>query len=195
MNIIKLKKTVTSKPFIAGTLAVLCVGILAVCLIPRGTEKTEFVPEPTPTITQAESWNEDTAAKEAQEPTVTVSPVPTSKAVEKSDTKADYPKTVESDENQTVVEFTDPSPVQPEEPAVPEGKTKVKASSSDTAHKDPTVTPSKQKASQSDTPVPGSKNEKGQVYDAAFGWITIEEGVGIPTDNDGDPDKQIGSMD
>lgn len=187
----KLKRTVTSKPFIAGALAVLCVGILAVCLIPRGTEKTEFVPEPTPTITQSESWNEDTTVKESTK-------APTEAAgtdsITKAASKEEYPKTVESDERQTVVEFTDPSPEKPVTPAAPEGKTEVEESSPHKVEKDPTVTPPKQETAKSNTPVAGSKNEKGQVYDPAFGWISVPEGTSTATDNDGDVEKQIGSM-
>ncbi len=212
----KLKKFVTSKPFMAGSLAVLCVGILVVCLILQGNEKTEFVPDPASSITPVDSWSEKTS------PAISGTTIETRDNVAASTPeKEEYPKVVESDDNETKVEFTDPSPEKLEAPDTPEGKTELEdPGSSHPVQKDPTVipTPSKQQSKQETmkevkkntkqetkqetkkelkppAPAPGSKNEKGQVYDPAFGWITIEEGVGIPTDNDGDPDKQIGSMD
>jgi len=42
--------------------------------------------------------------------------------------------------------------------------------------------------------VPGSMNDKGEVYDAAFGWIKPAEVIQEPIDSEGDPNKIIGNM-
>lgn len=184
----KLKKTITSKPFIAGTLAVLCVGILATCLLLQKNDQTEFTPEPTSSAAPVESWSEhESAAADKETGTSTGTDIAA---------KEEYPKVTESSEAQTVIDFTDPEPSKPEAPPVPEGKTEVpEPETSHPVKKDPTVTPPKEDPPKSDTPAPGSTNDKGQVYDPAFGWVPLSPVEQIPTDNDGDPNKMVGSMD
>lgn len=195
----KLKKNLKSKSFIASSLAVLCVGFLVVCFVLPKDEEAEFVPEPTATATPQESWTEKPSPTESEKETSV------SKNTATNIPKAEeYPKTVESDESKTVVEFTDPSPKKPEAPPVPEGKTEVaNPSPSHPVKKDPTVTPSKQPPKEevkqeskpeSSTPAPGSKNDKGQVYDPVFGWVTPSKVEQEIIDGDGDPNKMVGEM-
>ncbi len=215
----KLKKFLMSKLFIAGSLVVVCVGILAVCLIQQKDEKDEFLPEQPSTAAAVESWTENPSPTESE------------KEIETNDNEAtkppkneEYPKVVESDDNKTVVEFTDPSPEKPKAPPTPKGKTEIEEPGpSHSVQKDPTVTPApakqeikqetkketkkekketKQEKKQesknetkSSTPAPGSKNKKGQVYDPVFGWITPSDVQQEIIDGDGDPDKIIGEMD
>ncbi|WP_326975350.1 DUF6550 family protein [Caproicibacter sp. BJN0012] len=187
----KLKKIVTSKPFIAGTLTVLCLGIVVACLTLQGNEKSEFVPESSSKPTPAESWSENPSTSEPENGSGMNGGTGTS-------SKEEYPKVVENDESRTVVDFTNPTPEKPEAPPAPEGKTEIVTSSSHPVQKDPSVTPPKQESKtesqKSGTPAPGSKNDKGQVYDPVFGWITVPDGKSVPADNDGDINKQVGTM-
>lgn len=202
----KLKKTITSKPFIAGTLAVLCVGILATCLLLQKNDQTEFTPEPTSSAAPVESWSEhESAAADKETGTSTGTDIAA---------KEEYPKVTESSEAQTVIDFTDPEPSKPEAPPVPEGKTEVpEPQSSHPVKKDPTVTPSKQdtippkppqtnqsteaESENQESPnstAPDDGHKSGQVYDPVFGWITPGAPQGNPVDAGGDPNKEIGNM-
>lgn len=185
----KIKKTLTSKPFIAGVLAILCVGILGTCLFLQKNNREEFIPEQPSTDAPVENWteNESTAAPD--------------KGIgmagsEDASAKEEFPKVTESGEGQAVVEFTNPEPTKPEPPAVPEGKTEVAdPGPSHPVQKDPTVTPPTQEPPKSDTPEPGSNNNKGQIYDPVFGWVTPSTVQQEVIDGDGDPNKMVGSMD
>lgn len=42
---------------------------------------------------------------------------------------------------------------------------------------------------------PGSTNDKGQVYDPVFGWVTPSTVQQEVIGGDGDPNKMVGSMD
>ncbi len=195
----KLKNIVTSKPFIAGSLTVLCVGILTVCLILQGNEKTEFIPAPSSSEAPVESWSENPSPTESGKEIKTSDNVATS-----TPKNEEYPKVEESDDNKTVVDFTDPSPEKPETPPAPEGKTEIAdPGSSHPVQKDTAVTPTPSKQqpkketkqeSKPSTPAPGSKNEQGQIYDPVFGWITPSDVQQETIDGDGDPEKMIGEM-
>lgn len=190
----KLKKTLTSKPFIAGTLAILCVGILGTCLLLQKNNQDEFVPEQPSSAPSVESWteHESTAMPEKE--------MGVAGGADNS-AKEEFPKVTESDEDQTVIEFTDPEPTKPEAPPVPEGKTVIaEPGPSHPAQQEPTVTPPKTDppktdTPKADTPEPGSKNEQGQVYDPVFGWVTPSTVQQEVIDGDGDPNKMVGSMD
>lgn len=207
----KFKKLVTSKPFIAGTLAFLSIGIIATCLLWPKEKPSTFLPdaeilssEPLPDKWEEIQSDSSTGSNAEGEPAIS--------------SQDEYPKIIESDEKQTIIDFTDPIPEKPEAPPTPEGKSEVADPGPSHAPKeDPTVTPPKQESkseSKSEpkpeskpktepkdeskkpsTPAPGSKNEKGQVYDPVFGWITpstVEQEI---IDGDGDPNKIIGDMD
>lgn len=209
----KKKHFFSSKPFIAGSLAVLCVGVLAVCLVLNENEKSGFIPEPTLIPAPIEDWTEMPSSTEAEKETpdkkTPDQKVATNGATDVSPNE-EYPKVVESAEDQVIVDFTDPTPRKTETPSVPEGKREITdPGSSHPVQKDPTVTkappkqeatptvtvaPSKQKP-KSATSAPGSKNEKGQIYDPIFGWVTPSKVEQEVIDGDGDPNKMVGEMD
>lgn len=195
----KLKKFLTSKPFFAGTLAVLCVGILAWGLLWRNNREPEFTPIPAVTETPAESWTEypvaGTAAESLTEPASKEALAESPTAHETAE--EEYPKEVESNEEQTIIHFTEPEPAKPKAPPAPEGK-EVRE---DPGPKHP-ITPAPETAAAessgsqvSDTePVPGSTNGEGAFYDPVFGWVVPGKVVQTPIDSDGDPDKMVGNM-
>lgn len=180
-----MKKLITSKKFIAGALAVLCVGILVVCLIVNNDKKGEFVPDPTQSVDPIDTWEENPSS----------SPTGSGYAGAKgAANEEEYPKIVKENEGEVVIDFTDPSPSKESAPTSP---------GTDADHVDhdavPVQTPSEggkpqSENSGSNTPAPGSKNSQGQVYDPVFGWVTPSTGNTVPMDNDGDPNKMVGEM-
>jgi len=180
------KKLITSKKFIAGALAVLCVGILVVCLIVNNDKKGEFVPDPTQSADPVDTWEENPSS----------SPSGGGYAgTQGANDAEEYPKIVEENEGEVVIDFTDPIPSKEPAPTTP---------GTDADHVDhdvvPVQTPSEggkpqeQSSGSSNTPAPGSKNSQGQVYDPAFGWITPADVTQESIDSDGDPNKMVGEM-
>ena len=182
-----MKKLVTSKKFIAGTLAVLCVGILVVCLIVSNDKKGEFVPDPTQSADPVDTWEENPSS------------APSGSGYAGTKGTADeeeYPKVVEENEDEVVIDFTDPSPSKEPAPTTP---------GTDADHVDhdavPVQTPSEggkpqeQSSGSSNTPAAGSTNSQGQVYDPVFGWFTPGDANAESIDSDGDPNKMVGEMD
>lgn len=183
-----MKKFIASKSFIISVLCVLCVGVLVTCWIVSRDDRGNFTPEQPQTSESSGVWEEASSGNEADVNQ-------NSEGTNTDQNKDTYPKVVEDNGQDVKIDFTQPQTSPSDPPEIPEGKTEISdPSSSHPVQKDPTVTPPKQKPSQSSTPAPGSKNEQGQVYDPVFGWVTVTEGVGIPTDNDGDIDKQVGTM-
>lgn len=179
-----MKQFLTSKNFIVGTLAVLCVGILVVCFIVSNDKKEDFVPDPTPSVNPIDSWEASTPS----------SPAGGATEGNGANDAEQYPKVVEETEDEVVIDFTDPSPAKVDPPETP---------GTDKDHVDhgavPIQTPSEggkpQENPKPNTPAPGSTNDKGQVYDPVFGWVTPSKGGTVPMDNDGDPNKMVGEMD
>lgn len=183
-----MKKNIASKPFIISALCVLCVGVLVTCWIVSRDGRGNFTPEQPQTSESPDVWEETSSGNEAA---VTQNPAGT----DTDQNKDAYPKVIEDNGQDVEIDFTPPQTSASVPPEIPEGKTEIAdPGSSHPVQKDPAVTPPKQESSQSSTPAPGSKNEQGQVYDPVFGWITVTDGTGIPTDNDGDINKQVGSM-
>lgn len=190
------KKFFTSKPFIAGALAVLCVGILTACLLWQKDETADFQPEPTSSVVPVESWTEN---ESTNTPTKEAGRNGTDNII-----KEEYPKESVNSEGQTVIDFTDPEPTKPEAPPVPEGKTEItEPAPSHPVQKDPAVTPPPQETitptqpsseNKPDTTVPDSGEKSGQIYDPVFGWITPGEAQAKPIDAGGDPNKEVGNM-
>ena len=188
-----MKKFLTSKPFLVTVLAVLCIAVVGGCLFLNRDKGTDFVPEPPQESESVSDWKENGANPGGTKPAVTVTPDPTQR-------QEAYPKVVEDDGKDTVIEFTPPQSSEAEAPEAPAGKTEIekpqqKPEISHPVTPDPSVKPPEQKPQQPSSPAPGSVNDKGQVYDAAFGWVTLSPVEQIPTHNDGDPNKQVGSMD
>lgn len=195
----KLKKTFTSKPFLAGILAVLCVAILAGCLFWKNSRQPEFTPAPVAAETPAESWAErPTAEAAAESRTEPASAEVLAESPSAHETAAEeYPKEVENNEEQTIIHFTEPEPAKPTAPPAPEGKE---------VREDPgpehPVTPAPETAAAESPdsqvpdsePVPGSTNEKGEIYDPVFGWVMPGKVIQTPITSDGDPEKMVGNM-
>lgn len=182
-----MKKLITSKKFIAGALAVLCVAILVVCLVVSNDKKGEFVPDPSQSADPVDTWEENPSS----------SPTGSGYAGTKGTAdEEEYPKVVEENEDEVVIDFTDPSPSKEPAPTTP---------GTDEDHVDhdtvPVQTPSEggkpqqESSGSSSAPAAGSTNSQGQVYDPVFGWVTPSTGNTIPMDNDGDPNKMVGEMD
>lgn len=188
----KLKQFLTSKSFLLGMLVVLCVGILIICLAVGRDKGCEFVPEPPATSSPTDSWEENGGAPSASPSEGgNFDVVLPSKEPEPS-----FPQVSAETEEQTVVDFTDPEPDKPEAPPAPEGKTVQEAPGPEhPVNPNPAVTPPPTpEPSQPSGPQPGDTNSQGQVYDAAFGWVTPSRVEQIPVDSDGDPNKMVGQM-
>lgn len=84
-------------------------------------------------------------------------------------------------------------PTEPPKPKVKEPE-KVKSSTAPPKYDEKQTEPNKETAT---TPKAGDKNDKGQVYVPGFGWVKDQGGgsTAVDTGNDGDINKQIGSMD
>lgn len=188
----KLKQFLTSKPFLLGMLAVLCVGILVVCLTVGRDKGSEFVPEPPATSAPTDGWEENGGA-----PSSAPSEGGGLDAVLPSqEPEASFPQISEETEQQTVVDFTDPEPEKPEAPPAPEGKTVQEdpglehpVNSNPAVTPPPTPEPSKPSGPQS-----GDTNSQGQVYVPGFGWVTPSNVEQSTIDSDGDPNKMVGQM-
>jgi len=187
-----MKKFFTSKPFLITALVVPCFIVLAVCLYLNLDHGEEFVPEPPQSSEYADSWMENGGS-----PDDTKKPATLPGAAQEQEA---YPKVVEENDGDVVIDFTPPQPSETEAPEVPAGKTEIekpqpKQETSHSVNPDPTVKPPAPKPQAPSGPTPGSTNSKGQVYDPVFGWVDLSPAEQIPTDNDGDPNKAVGSMD
>ena len=186
-----MKKMFTSKPFIISVLAFLSIAIIAVCIFVSREKQPEFVPEQPHQTQSVDDWSESDGAANPSDPDTAPS--------EGSEQDA-YPKVAEEDDENVVIDFTPPqsstAAETPEPPEIPEGKTEVKdPGPSHPVNPDPSVKAPEPEPQQPSGPTPGSTNDKGQVYDPAFGWVTLSPVEQIPTDNDGDINKQVGIMD
>lgn len=185
-----MKKLLTSKPFLVSALAFASIAIVAVCIFISGDKQPEFVPEPPPQTQSVSDWSESGGAAKPSVPAHTA---------EDPEREA-YPKVAEENGENVVIDFTPPqssaAAEQPEPPEIPEGKTEVKdPGPSHPVNPDPSVKAPEPEPEQPSGPTPGSTNDKGQVYDPAFGWVTLSPVEQIDTDNDGDINKQVGIMD
>ncbi|MCC8026612.1 MAG: hypothetical protein LIP16_15100 [Clostridium sp.] len=186
-----MKKLLTSKPFLVSALAFASIAIVAVCIFISGDKQPEFVPE-SPQQTQSVSdWSESSGAAKPSVPANTPAGDPKQEA---------YPKVAEENDGNVVIDFTPPqssaAAEQPEPPEIPEGKTEVKdPGPSHPVNPDPSVKAPEPEPEQPSGPTPGSTNDKGQVYDPVFGWITPSTVQQEVIDGDGDPNKMVGSMD
>ncbi|WP_339192359.1 DUF6550 family protein [Paenibacillus sp. FSL E2-0230] len=84
-------------------------------------------------------------------------------------------------------------PTEPPKPKVKEPE-KVKSPATPPKYDEKQTEPNKETAT---TPKAGDKNDKGQVYVPGFGWVKDQGGgsTAVDTGNDGDVDKQVGTMD
>lgn len=173
----KIKAFLKSKGFIVGVLVFVALCILGVCIYVSVDRSPVFVPEGDASIPSASAWSE-----------VVPSSAVSSENMPKDDPEA-YPKVIASDDNGTELDFA-PVDSSTEPPPAP---------SAAGDYNNPDAPP---EYSEEDTkpppanngPAPGATNGQGQIYDPVFGWITPGAGNGVPVDNGGDPDKQVGDM-
>jgi len=187
-----MKKHFTSKPFLVTALIVSCIAVVAVCLYFNWERDTRFIPEPPQSSESVSEWKENTGSTTATNPAVTT---PGHTQVQEA-----YPKIVEDDDGNVIIDFTPPQSSEAQAPEVPAGKTEIEKpqQQSEVSHPvnpDPDIKPSEPVTQAPGGPSPGSTNDKGQVYDPVFGWVTLSPVEQIHTDNDGDPNKIVGSMD
>ena len=193
-----MKKLVTSKPFIAGSLAVLCVAILAVCLLWNNGVTNPFVPDPTLTADPIDSWTENTVPSAGSAESVSHNPAwqpsggqawqPSGgQSAKDSD---EFPRIVEEnkDKNEVIIQFSDTEQIREAPP-----------DEAGTDQKDmPSQQPAEAEKSRSDppadTPKAGSTNDKGEVYDPVFGWVKPSQVEQKDDNSSGDPNKIIGNM-
>lgn len=187
-----MKKFFTSKPFLVTALTVSCIAVVAVCLFLNWEREMEFVPEPPQQSEYVGDWKENGGGIGGTKPfTTTPNPAQEQEA---------YPKVVEENDGNVIIEFTPPQSSETEAPEAPAGKTEIekpqqKPATSHPVNSEPAVKPPEPKPQTPSGPAPGSTNSKGQVYDPVFGWVDLSPVEQIPTDNDGDPNKAVGSMD
>lgn len=183
----KLKKVLTGRPFIISALTVLCVGAIAIFFYVNYNKKPAFIPDPTPAGQLTDNWEENMS--DVKSGTSIGTAASGEEAVPNSD-ENQYPKEIKNGDNNVIVDFTDPEHDKPKAPEKPETSSDTKKPDKQPEYKDEELKP---QASTS-VPAPGSKNEKGEVYDPVFGWIKPGDAEAEPIHNDGDPNKQIGSM-
>lgn len=189
-----MKKLLTSKPFLVSALAFASIAIVAVCIFISSDKQPEFVPEPPQQTQSVSNWSESGGAAKPSVPANTPAGEPEQEA---------YPKVAEDNGENVVIDFTPPqssaaaeAPEPPAPPEIPEGKTEIKdPGPAHPVNPAPDVKAPEPEPEQQNGPAPGSTNDKGQVYDPAFGWVTLSPVEQIPTDNDGDINKQVGIMD
>ena len=200
-----LKELITSKWFIAGTLGVVCIAILVVCLM-WGTNEHEFIVEDPVPLAAVGIWTETLdgnsgVAEGAGQATAWQSPVSNTQKQSggqqsgSPDVPAkEYPQVVKETGDEVVIMFTDPAPCKEPAPETP---------GTDPAN-NPTNTRAPQQTGQPGTSPPatrppgtpslGSSNGNGEVYDPVFGWIKPGNVEQTEIDSSGDPDKIVGKM-
>ena len=198
----KQKSVLASKPLIISVLALLCVGILIVCLVLGNDKNNEFTPDSSDysqSIEPIETWTEKPASPVNSpanlQVTETVSPEqqPITEVPQ-------YPLVIYEDENETIIDFT-PS-VSPESNRTPPSESDASEDKPSIEYESPqiegegekpTPSPSSTQPPSQTTP-PGSTNEQGQVYDPVFGWVYPGNVNQQDTGSDGDLNKQVGTM-
>lgn len=189
-----MKKFLKSKGFKVTALSVCCVGILAACFFFGRDRGEEFTPDTQVPESMVGEWEEPTGeTKTPEADTGAYNRIKESAAAET------YPKVVEEDEEEIIVDFAPSSEEnKPEAPEKPEAQGDAtnpeEPPSYEPEETKPSASEKEENGGNADTPQPGSKNEKGEVYVPGFGWTlpsTVEQ---TEMDNDGDPNKMVGDM-
>lgn len=193
-----------NKKIPAILLGIACMAILIGAISLNRKAEPEFIPEATePTV--SDSWEEkrtqDSQVQAELQETEPQSPGASGSA-------DDATQTVVTEEPQQVVtELTQPvkkEQVQadtiPDSPPADSEKNG-RLPSCDRAESETAKAPAETQAettqeqtSAPETPTQGGDSHEGQVYDPVFGWITPAPAQGQVIDNDGDVNKQIGTM-
>ena len=168
----KLKKYLTKPNLIALGLGVACIAVLiGAFFLTRSPEKV-FVPDPSFEVPAGSEWVEP-----GKVPIVTPGDITSTPGIE------DY------DEGEVIeTNLTDVDLSRPPEPDAPVPTGDITDPDAVPEYDEDQINPSNA------GPKSGETNENGQIYDPVFGWITPQPSQGIPSDNNGDPDKQVGNM-
>lgn len=216
-----MNKQIALKIILGGSIVALCAGVLVFFLLWEKEEPPAFIPdEPTPLGGYVESWTEnkrpdlpgvdgvDSAGDDGGGGAVEGGWASGAQPTKEPEA---YPMVVRESETETVIEFNDPAPpkpLPPEEPPSQDAQVAESANGETTEESGSTAAKqdnsqgqslgtggNKQEPAAPGTPVPGSKNDKGQVYDIVFGWVTPSKTITEPITSDGDPNKMVGTMD
>jgi hypothetical protein len=197
-----MKKIVKTKPFIAGMMILFSALVLTVCIIWERSGRTEFAPDAPVVLPPIESWtentvlnfggdevdNDDSGNSSADEQFETTSHlIEETEKTEILELAAQFPLVISENNGEVIIQFTDLTlvvPVQQDDTTQPPELTPPPIQSTQPPPQPP----------QSNTPIPGSVNERGEVYNAAFGWVMPSPTIAIYVDNDGDINKMVGNM-
>jgi len=195
-----MKKLIKNKTFIVGALAFLCVAITVVCVLWSSGGASDFTPDPTVSIDPVNNWTEnpsqsasDKAADDDGYLPVVWQPIDGQNGQSEKPTE-EYPKVVEENKDEVVIDFTDPElPAKDPPPETPNSDA-VDGKTDHTPPKTPADTDKPKENQNPSNPKPGSVNEKGEFYDPVFGWVKPGNVEQVEIGGDGDPNKIIGSM-
>jgi len=183
-----MKKIIKSKMFIAGMLAALCVCILTICVLGKNDKESEFNPESSIPIVVIDSWTENTISI-----TEIIEDNDNNTYHELTETQTEtqsneITKVIIKTKNEIVIDFIEPPLPKDSPPETPGTKFNELESAELPSHVGkPHDNPIP------DPLVPGNKNEKGEIYDSAFGWVTPGKVEQKDIDNQGDPNKMVGN--
>lgn len=189
-----MKKTKNSKnkkfAFTVGGLSALCVAVLAGAYFLTKEPENEFSPTSTEDSSTTNTWDEN-----ADVDTITATTT-TQENNQVTGTATDNTQvTVSTDENNTVTDLSgsttkqDTEKTKPSEPPVTNDDTVPTTP-------EPSNPPTENPSQPDDNPPAENPDDShpGQVYDPVFGWITTDDTNQDNIDNDGDINKQIGTM-
>ncbi len=185
-----------------GGLSALCVTVLAGAYFLTKEPENDFTPTSTESSSATNTWDENTDIDTAI-PTTT-----TQNSNQVTGEITDNTQTVVSvDDNETVTDLSGSTPKEDSEETKPSEPPKTNDDTSnpdkqpeydDTVPTTPEPTePPTENPSQPDNNPPAENpddSHPGQVYDPVFGWITTGDTQQDNVDNDGDINKQIGTM-
>lgn len=181
-----------NKKILSVILGLSCVAILIGVVALNRKSEPEFTPAAAETTTTT-SW-EEKHLQTNQEQTV----LPETEQTQTGTTGSTEDLTqamVTETPDEVITDLT--PPVQKEQV---QADTKPKAPPAETwdsqaeAPSKPQPEPEQRRESESEAPTQGDTGHEGQVYDPVFGWLTPSPMQGQITDNDGDVNKQVGTM-
>jgi len=184
-----MQKSKNPKMFIVGTAAVIFICVLTFFFVGGKNGRSEFIPESPEPVAVIESWTENTTS--TIENTENSRNNPFNQPTEKQTTiQTEEPtQTEETTESAVIIYFNEPTPpkepppditgTNPDEPAPAESPDHVGQ-----PHDNPVP----------DSTVAGNRNNKGEVYDPVFGWVTPGKAEQKNVDSQGDPNKMVGNM-
>lgn len=182
-----------NKKFIAIGLIATCAAVLIGVAVLNNKPEPEFTPEVVESATQ-DSWKEKYPQNTHREATLQETETA---LIETTDSEKDATQLPVTEEPEKVItELTPPTDkkevqenTKPDSPPADSEKTSDDQEKGEAAYQDPSQPPASEPTGQKDN------GHEGQVYDPVFGWLTPSPVEGQITDNDGDINKQVGTMD